>query len=67
MSNLNRVLSLVVKITDPDKAKWIWDLHIRDNSPLNKELGVTICGISEGDLIAKNIELEDLLGDQPND
>ncbi|MDB4330446.1 hypothetical protein N9948_01860 [bacterium] len=53
--NLGRVLTLKVKITDPSKADWIWNI---DNNP---DLGVHIYGLTNGDVIARELFLEEEL------
>ena len=58
-NNQDRVLSLVLKITDPEKAKWIWDYHLREK-PFKNELGVEIWGITDGDLQEEVSRLEEL-------
>lgn len=41
---MNRVLTIQVEITDPDKARWIWESHMGDYS----EHGVHVHAIHEG-------------------
>lgn len=48
-----RVLTVRLEITDPEKAKWIWENHLGQH----KELGVFITGISEGDMFTENEQL----------
>ena len=54
MSNVNRVLTLVVEIKDPEQAKAIWDTHLKG------ELlsGFRVNKISDGDACLRVEELE---------
>jgi hypothetical protein len=54
MSNLGRVLTITVKITDPEAAKWIWDAHLGE-----PQHGVKVTAISDGDLVEESFDDED--------
>ena len=54
-----RQLSLVVTVTDKDKAKWIYDNHLNGD----EDSGIRITAISNGDLNEKNTVLEDIITD----
>lgn len=47
MSNLGRILTIRVKITDPEAAKWIWDAHMHGSRH-----GVEVSAIAEGDRLS---------------
>lgn len=56
--NQDRVLTVLLKITDPTKAEeWLWSMK---NNP---ELGVQICGLSNGDMFMREQLLEKTLSD----
>lgn len=42
--NQDRILTLQIKITEPDKARWIWDNHIGSDTGH----GIFIQSIKEG-------------------
>lgn len=50
-SNIGRVLTLVIKITDHKEAKWIWDAHMSDSKN-----GVKVQTICDGDVISKVVD-----------
>ncbi len=52
--NQDRILTLQVKITEPDKARWIWDNHLG----LETGLGISIQVIKEG-YIPEELEDDD--------
>jgi len=59
MGNLGRILTIRVKITDPEKAKWIWDAHIGP-----AQHGVEVGAIADGDLFAERNQLRELVLDE---
>ena len=53
MSNMNRIMTIRVIITDPEAADWLWNSHKKSNN------GVKITAIQEGDLFADRDMLSD--------
>lgn len=52
MSNVGRILTLVIEIKDDEESKWIWDCHL--GKTMN---GIQVFCVGEGDLV-KEIEHE---------
>lgn len=59
MSNLGRILTIRVVITDPEKAKWIWDAHMGPD-----QHGVKVEAIAEGDVLTERDSLMDEVLDE---
>lgn len=62
--NTGRVLTLRVTITDPEKAKWLWNLHAgrpHEGKNLNEQLGIEIHALGDGDKFAEADKLEEQL------
>lgn len=55
MTEMNRILTIQVEITDADKAVWIWDNHMRQET----NHGVLITAIIDGNLLENIIELDE--------
>jgi hypothetical protein len=59
VSNVGRILTLRVKITDHEKGESIWENHVKkDTSDL---MGFRIDTIANGDVFKERDDLEDLL------
>jgi hypothetical protein len=59
MSNIGRILTLVVKIEDAEQAKAIWDTHLKGGLLS----GFRVNKIADGDSILKTEQLIDELVD----
>lgn len=57
-NNQNRVLTLVVTITDPEAAKWIWEAHKKPGLH-----GVAVSIIANGDQVTIPGELTESLAE----
>lgn len=57
-TNLNRELTLVIKITDPAAAAWIWEAHKKPG--IN---GIAISIIADGDQVTTPGEITEALVD----
>lgn len=56
-TNLGRVLTIRVTITDPEAAKWIWDAHKESDH----KCGVRVGALFDGDLFEEHEKFEDCL------
>ena len=61
MSNVGRILTLVVKITDDQKSKQIWEAHLHPEEYAH--FGFQIDAIVDGNKIEECEKLEDKLYD----
>lgn len=52
MTEPNRILTLQIEITDPHRAKWIWENHLDNLS----QYGVRVQAIHEGTIEDQYIE-----------
>lgn len=59
MSNVDRLLTLKVRIKDSEAAKIIWDAHLQKDTLL---AGCKVLAIADGDAIRETEEMEEYLG-----
>jgi hypothetical protein len=58
--NLDRILTLAVRITDPDKARWIWDSMraMASDNPNPAGVGVSVFVIANGHVMDEKDTVE---------